>query len=97
MSAHIRGALMAIVLSLTIAGCSVTGAPSTASGGYWLVRVQGNYANVYPYPRSMPPGRSGDRSQAVYLGLTLADARSHLSTAARQMGVPQQNTSFVKP
>jgi hypothetical protein len=97
MSAHIRRALMVLVMSFAIAGCSVTGASSSASGGYWLVRVQANYANVYPYPRSMPPWQSGDRSHALYLGPTMGDARNHLSMAARQMGVPQQNISFVKP
>jgi hypothetical protein len=95
MSAQIRGALVVIVMSFAIAGCSPTGASATGPASYWLVRVQGNYANVYAYPRSMPPWHSGDRAHVVYLGLTSGDARDHLSAAAREMGVAQQNISFV--
>lgn len=95
MSAHMRRALVVIVLSFAIAGCSVTGASSSGPFNYWLVKVQGNYANVYPYPRSMPPWRSGDRAHAVYLGPTIGDAKNHVDAAARAMGVPQQNVSFV--
>ena len=95
MSAHIRGALIVIVLSFAISGCSVAGASSSGPGSYWLIRVQGNYANVYSYPQSMPPLRSGGQSHAVYLGLTIGAARDHLSAAAREMGVPRQNITFV--
>lgn len=95
MSAHRRGAFTVTVMGLAIAGCSPTGGSSTGPASYWLVRVQGNYANVYRYPQAMPPGRSGDRSQAVYLGPTIGDARAHLSAAAREMGVPQPNITFV--
>ena len=97
MSAHIPRALVVVAMSFAIAGCSVTGGSSSGPSGYWLVRVQGNYANVYPYPRSMPPWGSHDRSHALYLGPTIDAAHSHLSTAAREIGVPQQNISFVSP
>jgi hypothetical protein len=97
MSARIRGALIVIVMSFATAGCSVTGASSFQVAGYWLVRVQGNYANVYPYPKSMPPWGSDNKSHALYLGRTESDAKAHLSTAARQIGVPEQHISFVSP
>jgi hypothetical protein len=97
MKAHVRGVLLVIAMSFAIAGCSVTGGGTSGPVGYWLVKVQGNYANVYPYPRSMPPGRSHDRSVAVYLGPTTADEKNHLSTAAREIGVPLQHISVVSP
>jgi hypothetical protein len=97
MAAHIRTALIVSVMSFAIAGCSPTGGSSSAPASYWLIKVQANYANVYPYPQSMPPGQSDDRSHAWYLGPTIGDARNHVTAAAREIGVPQQHVTFVNP
>ena len=88
---------MVILMSFALAGCSVTGGGITGPATYWLVKVQGNYANVYQYPRSKPPWGSHDRSHAVYLGPTIGDERAHLSTAARSLGVPVGHISVVSP
>lgn len=89
--------IAAVAMSFAIAGCTVGGGSPAGNVGYWLVKVHGNNANVYPYPSSLPPWRSTDPSHALYLGPTLAHAKTYLRQAGEKMGIPLSHISYVSP
>jgi hypothetical protein len=95
MRGPVLATLAAAALSFGVTGCSATGGSATGTAAYWLIKVHGNYANVYAYPPSLTPWRSNDPTHAVYLGQTRADSQSHLAQAAERMGIPISHIKYV--
>jgi hypothetical protein len=95
MKRRVVAVIAGAALTLGVTGCSATGGSPTGNVGYWLVKVQGNYANVYVYSASAPPWHSDDPSHAVYLGANRQDANTHLGQAARTMGIPLSHIKYV--
>jgi len=83
----LRRLLLAAVVAGAVAGCGV--AATVSKGPYWLVKVQGNYANVYRYPNGNKPGTSA----AVELGATRSEELKHLRAAAEHLGVPMSHVT----
>jgi len=79
----------AIVTALVTSGCG-TGTTTVKTGNDWLVKVNGDFANIYRYPLTNFPGNT---SEAVNLGQTGADKKDHLSAAAKKLGVPVSNVT----
>jgi hypothetical protein len=78
------GVAAAIAIAAAVAGCGANTASNT-KGPRWLVKVKGNYANVYAYPDSNKPGTP----DAVKLGLTFST--KELDAAAAKLGVPRSH------
>jgi hypothetical protein len=79
------GSVVAVVaIAVAVAGCGANTASNT-KGPRWLVKVKGNYANVYAYPDSNRPGTP----HAVRLGLTFST--KELYAAAAKLGVPRSH------
>jgi hypothetical protein len=76
------GLLAAVAVAATVAGCGASTASNT-TGPRWLVKVRGNYANVYAYPSGNKPAST---TAAVRLGLTYT--RKELAAAAEKLDVP---------
>ena len=74
----------ALATAVAVAGCGASGTTVTKNPRYWLVKVEGNYANIYAYPEGTVPGKV----RAIELGTTEAAKRSQLDQAAAQLGVP---------
>jgi hypothetical protein len=74
----------AAAIAVAVAGCGANTASNT-KGPRWLVKVKGNYANVYAYPDSNRPGTP----EAVKLGLTFST--KELYAAAAKLGVPRSH------
>ena len=74
----------AAAIAVAVAGCGANTASNT-KGPRWLVKVTGNYANVYAYPDSNGPGTP----HAVKLGLTFST--KELDAAAAKLGVPRSH------
>ena len=81
---HARGIAAAAAIAVAVAGCGANTASNT-KGPRWLVKVRGNYANVYAYPDSNKPGTP----DAVRLGLTFST--EELYAAAAKLGVPRSH------
>jgi hypothetical protein len=82
------GLAAAALVALVVSGCS-TSTASNNRGPRWLVRVNGDFANVYAYPAGNKP----KEKRAVELGLTFTN--KELNAAAARIGVPPGNVSFV--
>lgn len=76
----------AVLVAAAVAGCSTT-TKSNTTGPRWLVKVEGDFANVYAYP----PHNFAGTPHAVRLGLTFTQAQ--LDAAARRLGVPPGNVT----
>jgi len=74
--------LAAVIVAVVVAGCGNVASVST--GPYWLVKVRGDYANVYRYPSGYSPGTR----KAVELGATATVEHEKLAAAASKLGVP---------
>jgi hypothetical protein len=75
-----RFAAAAAAVAVLVGGC---GSVATATTGpYWLVKVRGDYANLYRYPKGYSPGTSA----AVELGTS--DSSAKVRAAAARLGVP---------
>jgi len=81
-----RGVAAAVVIAAAVAGCGATGASNT-KGPRWLVKVKGNYANVYAYPDTNKPGTSA----AVELGTKFS--LKQLDAAAARLGIPRSHVT----
>ena len=82
-------AAAAVAVALLAAGC---GSSTPATGGSdWMVKVNGNYANVYLYPANTFPGTT----QRVDLGPSGFENKTTVSSAAANLGVPIANVTNV--
>ena len=82
----VRTAGASIAVALVIAGCGEL--PAVGNGPYWLVKVQGDYANVYRYPKGNHPGTS----EAIELGNTHGTAV--VRAAAKRLGIPLSHVYY---
>ena len=82
-------AAAAIVTALVTSGCG-TGTTTVKTGNNWLVKVNGDYANIYRYPPANFPAKT---TESVNLGPTTADKQANLSQAAKKLGVPVGNVT----
>jgi hypothetical protein len=80
---RLRTAAAAAAAAALVAGCGSSSA-STKGDHYWLVKVLGDYANVYQYP----PGDRPGTNKAVELGRSAAAERAHVRAAAARLGIP---------
>jgi hypothetical protein len=74
---------MGLIATGVIGGCT-TGTSVPSVGGYWMVKVQDNHANIYKYPQGNTPSPT---TSSVYLGPTSADAQRYSAQAAKTLGV----------
>jgi hypothetical protein len=83
-------AVAAIGTALLTSGCGI-GSSSSGPGTDWMVRVQGNFANIYSYPDGTFPGTP----QRVNLGPSGAKDTATVAHAASTLGVPLANVTNV--
>jgi hypothetical protein len=83
-------ALAALGTALVASGCGV-GSSNSGPTTDWMVKVQGNFANIYSYPDGTFPGTSG----RVKLGPSGAKDSAAVTHAASQLGVPMANVTDV--
>jgi len=79
----------AVCTALVAAGCG--GSTSTKGASDWMVKVSGNYANVYLYPTGTFPGST----ERVDLGPSGFKNKTAVSQAAARLGVPVANVTNV--
>lgn len=82
-------AVAAVATALVAAGCGSS--TSTKGGSDWMVKVTGNYANVYFYPKGTFPGST----ERVNLGPSGVKNKTTVSRAATKLGVPVANVTNV--
>jgi hypothetical protein len=88
-SRRVISVIAAIGCALTISAC---GSSSSSKGGSdWMVKVSGNFANIYLYPEGTHPGAS----ERVNLGPSGAKDQAAVTKAAGQLGVPAGNVTNV--
>ncbi len=80
-------AVAAVVTALVTSGCA-TGTTTVKTGDNWLVKVNGDYANIYRYPPSNFPAKT---TESVELGSTSAETQANLDQAAKKLSVPVAN------
>ena len=83
-------ALAALATALVASGCGV-GSSTSGPTTDWMVRVQGDFANIYSYPDGTFPGTS----TRVKLGPSGAKDSAAVAHAAGQLGVPVANVTNV--
>jgi hypothetical protein len=82
--------LAAVATALVASGCGV-GSSTSGPGTDWMVKVQGNFANIYSYPDGTFPGTPA----RVNLGASGAKNSAKVSQAAASLGVPVANVTNV--
>ena len=83
-------AVAAAATALFASGCGV-GSSTSGPGTDWMVKVQGNFANIYSYPDGTFPGTSA----RVNLGSSGAKNTATVAHAAATLGVPVANVTNV--
>jgi hypothetical protein len=82
--------IAAVATALLASGCGV-GSSSSGPGTDWMVKVQGDFANIYSYPDGTFPGTSA----RVNLGPSGGKNSATVSHAAASLGVPVANVTNV--
>jgi hypothetical protein len=88
------GAAVVGVSLLGLSACNATGSTTVDPNhaGYWLVRVQGTYGNLYAYPAGERPGAS----QSAYLGASESDVDKYKDSAAKKLGITSINPTILQ-